>query len=161
MSEKVLKPVPMTFEHQELVLLHKLAERAHRLTVASGDEQLLIADLAARLENALEMVGDELTCLETIVDMLPGHLQDAARRLIVYNEGDEHVAVAIWSEQDVFERARENGLKVTREQAQEVIDQMDRHQDAEIGLTWTTIDYLLDDMNLPEREEEDGEEEES
>ncbi len=56
----------------------------------------------------------------------------------------DHVAVAIWSEEDVLGRAKERGIPITREQAQEILDEMDGKQDCELGITWTTIDCYLD-----------------
>ena len=43
----------------------------------------------------------------------------------MYNTGDEHVAVAIWGEEDVFHQAKQRGWKITREQAQEILAKMD------------------------------------
>jgi len=60
---------------------------------------------------------------------------------------DLHVAVAIWQEDDVIEFAKENDIKVTRKQAQDIIDRMDRKQDCTMGITWTTIECYLDDLD--------------
>jgi len=59
---------------------------------------------------------------------------------------DEHIAVAIWCEEDVFGRAEERGMVITREQAQSIIEQMDANHDAELGITWDTIDAGLDEL---------------
>jgi len=58
---------------------------------------------------------------------------------------DEHVAVMVWSEDDMLCRAGERKIKITREQAQDIIDRIDRKQDATLGITWDTIDCYLDD----------------
>jgi len=58
---------------------------------------------------------------------------------------DEHVAVVVWSEDDVLCRAKEREIKITREQAQDIIDRIDHKQDATLGITWDTIDCYLDD----------------
>ena len=56
---------------------------------------------------------------------------------------NQHVAVAIWCEDDVLELAREKGMKCSRKRAREIIDEVDRKQDCELGITWDTIsDYL-------------------
>ena len=60
--------------------------------------------------------------------------------------GDKHVAVAIWGEDDVFEKAKERGIKITRKQVQEILEHVDSHQDCELGITWTTIDCELDEL---------------
>lgn len=59
---------------------------------------------------------------------------------------DEHVAVAVWSEDDVLGRAKEREIKITKEKAQEIIDRIDRKQDATLGISWDTIDCYLDDL---------------
>ncbi|MGA7677805.1 MAG: hypothetical protein WCA51_05485 [Dehalococcoidia bacterium] len=55
----------------------------------------------------------------------------------------QHVAVAIWCEDDVLELAKEEGIKCSRKRAREIIDGIDHEQDAELGISWDTIrDYL-------------------
>ena len=60
--------------------------------------------------------------------------------------GDKHLAVAVWSEDDVLDRAKERHIKITREQAREIIDQIDRKQDDDLGISWTTINCYLDEL---------------
>ena len=60
--------------------------------------------------------------------------------------GDEHVCIAIWSEEDVFGRAKERGMTITREQAQEVLSLMDSKQDCSMGISWDTMDVYLDEV---------------
>ena len=61
-------------------------------------------------------------------------------------EGIEgHVAVAIWQREDVVGRAEERGIKITDEQADEILDSIDRKQDCEYGINWITIDCFVDD----------------
>ena len=144
----------IAFTQSELRGLHKLVDHAHRMTVEVGNEELWLQDLEVRLATAIELPVDGIKYKEGLVALLPEHLQSAARRLIVYNTGDEHVAVAVWCEEDVFERAKEKRLKISREQVQEIIADMDRKQDCELGISWTTIDSYLDEMPLEEIKEE-------
>jgi hypothetical protein len=58
---------------------------------------------------------------------------------------NQHVAVAIWCEDDVLELAEEEGIKCSRKRAREIIDAIDRKQDAETGISWNTIRLYLDD----------------
>ena len=60
--------------------------------------------------------------------------------------GEQHVAVAIWGEEDVLERARKRGMTITQEQAREIIDTIDHKQDCELGISWDTIDCYLDEL---------------
>ncbi|MBA7587630.1 hypothetical protein ES708_29661 [subsurface metagenome] len=69
-------------------------------------------------------------------------VEEAIKRL-KWN-GKQHVAVAIWSEDDVLGRAKERGIKCSRAWAREIIDKIDNKQDCSLGITWDTIDcYLL------------------
>ena len=59
---------------------------------------------------------------------------------------NQQVAVAVWCEDDILERAGERKIKITRKQAAEILDEMDAKQDCELGITWTTIDCYLDEL---------------
>jgi len=71
-------------------------------------------------------------------------IEQAIKRL--HHSDGQHVAVAIWCEDDVFVRARERGLTITREQAQEVLRLMDSKHDCEMGISWATMDVYLDEI---------------
>jgi hypothetical protein len=58
----------------------------------------------------------------------------------------EHIATAIWCEEDVLGRAKELGKKITRKQAQDILDDIERHHDAELGISWTTLDCAIQDL---------------
>lgn len=104
-------------------------------------EDLELKDLEARLATAIELpVSDS----EVVLQLVPEHLQDAVKRILGGN--DEHVAVAVWCEEDVFGRAKEKRMKISREEAQEILADIDRKQDAELGITWDTIDCYLDEL---------------
>ncbi len=69
-------------------------------------------------------------------------VKDVIESLKEYDQ-DEHIAAAIWSEDDVLTCAKELGIKITREQAAELIDYIDTHEDCDLGITWETIYALL------------------
>ena len=73
-----------------------------------------------------------------------GTVRELVDRLNRQYKPDDHVAVAIWGEDDVLERAEERDMSITREQAQSILQQMDSNHDAELGITWDTIDAGLD-----------------
>lgn len=64
---------------------------------------------------------------------------------------NEVVAVAIWCVEDVLARAEERGIKISKEQAEEILDEIDRKQDASLGISWDTIDAYLDDFKKREK----------
>ena len=52
----------------------------------------------------------------------------------------------IWSTEDVLHQAKEKGVKLTEDEANEILLQMERKHDADIGISWTTIDVYIDDL---------------
>ena len=59
---------------------------------------------------------------------------------------DEHVAVDVWCVEDVLERAEERGIKISRKEAEEIIDEIHRKRDSTIGINWDVIDAYLDEV---------------
>ena len=151
-EKEFLKQRPFMLTERELRRLHQVVERAE--ASIKGVEDLELKDIEARLAAAIELPADEADILQMVPQLVPEHLRDAVQRII--GCGGEHVAVAIWCEEDVFDRAKERGEKISREQAQEIISMMDRKHDCELGITWTTIDVLLDDMRQNEVERVKG-----
>jgi len=52
----------------------------------------------------------------------------------------------IWSTEDVLHQAKEKGVKLTEDEANEILLQMERKHDADIGISWGTIDVYIDDL---------------
>jgi len=61
-------------------------------------------------------------------------------------QSDEHIAVAIWCEDDVIEKAQEMNMTITREEAREILDNVEANHDCELGITWDTLDAYLDEL---------------
>jgi len=53
---------------------------------------------------------------------------------------NEVLAVAIWSIDDVLERAKERDISLTKDQAENILSIIHRKQSAEYGINWNTID---------------------
>jgi hypothetical protein len=71
----------------------------------------------------------------------------------LHYKANEVIAYDIWTVEDVIERAHENGKEVTQEQAEEVLEFIQHHRDANLGITWIKIDCALDELGeLPEYE---------
>ena len=70
-------------------------------------------------------------------------VQEVIDRLKRYNPNDV-VAVAIWCVEDVLAEAKERGIAINKEQAGEILDMIDRKQDASLGISWDTIDAAID-----------------
>ncbi|MBI2836121.1 MAG: DUF1380 family protein [Chloroflexi bacterium] len=87
-------------------------------------------------------------------------VQEIIERLQRQYNPDEHVAVHIWCEEDVLGKAEELGYLCTKEEAQEILDDIHQHIDCELGITWDTLAcYIQDTLQAsPDpKEEEEGE----
>jgi len=71
-----------------------------------------------------------------------------------FNKPKEHICLIIWSVEDVEERARETNIKITRAEAEEILDKMENNHDATIGVNWDTIGAYLYDLNSERLEKE-------
>jgi hypothetical protein len=67
----------------------------------------------------------------------------------------EHICLIIWCVEDVIHRAEERGLQVTKQQTEEIIDEMEHRHDATIGVSWDTIDTYLNDIEREQMEKEE------
>ena len=52
----------------------------------------------------------------------------------------------IWSTEDVLHQAKEKGVNLTKDEANEILLHMERKHDADIGISWGTIDDYIDDL---------------
>ncbi len=68
---------------------------------------------------------------------------EEAKRRLTGVEG--HVAVAIWTRADVMERAEILSIPLTDEDADNILDDIDRKQDSELGIIWITLDVYIQD----------------
>jgi len=51
-----------------------------------------------------------------------------------------------WGVEDILDRAEERNLEITDDIAQNILYRMDHRHDCEYGITWTTIDVYLDEL---------------
>lgn len=79
-------------------------------------------------------------------------VKEIIERLQGYNP-ESHIAVAIWSEEDVIWYA-ENQMDVviSIDKAQDILDDIDRHQDCEWGITWESIRTTIQDSLPPDKD---------
>ncbi len=84
---------------------------------------------------------------EGIPDDITIRVHDDEEYCLPENRFKEHYAISVsWNVTDVKEKAEEKGMKITTSQAIQVLDNMERNHDAELGITCTTIDCWLDEL---------------
>ena len=76
-------------------------------------------------------------------------VREAIERLQRYDL-DAHVAMPLWTAVDVLGLAQDRGINLTDQQADEILDYIERHHDAEIGINWDVIDANLDFVEIGE-----------
>jgi hypothetical protein len=69
-------------------------------------------------------------------DELIKHLQD-------YYKPDEQICAHLWTRSDVYDMASNYPNEITDEQADKVLELMERQLDSSLGVTWDTVDYYL------------------
>lgn len=60
-----------------------------------------------------------------------------------YAKNNKATCVLIWVAEDVLSRAEDLDIKCAEAEANDILEYMERKQDAEHGVTWDTIDYHL------------------
>ena len=66
-------------------------------------------------------------------------VKDLMYKLKGWYKPEDHLAVHIWSIDDVLGTAEEMGVELSVDDANEIIDNIDSHIDSEYGITWETI----------------------
>ena len=66
-------------------------------------------------------------------------VKDLISKLREWHKPEDHLAVHIWSVDDVLGTAEEMGVKLSLKDANSIIDDIDGHIDSELGITWETI----------------------
>ena len=73
---------------------------------------------------------------------------EVARNLFDFGHTiSEVIAVSIWTTEDVFTKAEQMKTSLTLKEAEEILEEVNRKQDATIGITWDTIEQAI--LNKP------------
>ena len=64
---------------------------------------------------------------------------------IIHDKKGRALKISVsWCLEDVLWRAKDRGLKISKDEASEVLGLMYKHHDASIGLSWEVIDVWMD-----------------
>ena len=75
-----------------------------------------------------------------------GDLRDRGQIIAALNLYWTGKMVIVWDRSDIFGKAWARGRLLTNEQADDLLDDLRRHHDPELGVTWTTIECALDEV---------------
>ena len=70
--------------------------------------------------------------------------EEAIRR--IQSCSTDHVAMGLWEVEDILLAAEGLGVRLNDEQADEILDAIDRHQDCELGITWATLSIAVSEF---------------
>ncbi len=70
-------------------------------------------------------------------------VEDLINNLKENYKPNEVLAVAIWSKGDITQAAKEKRLTLTDDQIDMILDDIDRHQDASMGISWETVKFFF------------------
>lgn len=62
------------------------------------------------------------------------------------NYWDGKIAI-VWSAQDIMNRAEDNDIDITEEQAKDILNSILEKHDCEQGITWDTIDLAIQEYS--------------
>ncbi|MDR3611249.1 MAG: hypothetical protein P4L27_11845 [Ignavibacteriaceae bacterium] len=59
---------------------------------------------------------------------------------------EESICMHYWQVDDVLEKAEEMGEEINREDAEQILEDMERHIDSEMGVSWTNVSEGIKDF---------------
>lgn len=71
--------------------------------------------------------------------------KEQAAKIIGELPGEAHLVMVLWLQEDILDRAEERGIGLSKKQADEILDLVERKQDACIGVNWNVLDCWTDD----------------
>lgn len=94
------------------------------------------------LNHTIKAVTDALCLSENVTQDEYNLVERMLEQLRDY--GSMKIA-AIWSTEDVLWKAEEMDVELTEEDAEWILSEVDRHQDSSLGITWTNIEYEIEE----------------
>jgi hypothetical protein len=73
-------------------------------------------------------------------------VKDLRKHLDKYLKNNETIAWDIWTLEDVFDQAKNLKIKITKEQAIQILETMQHRKDASIGLNWDVLTIHIEDI---------------
>jgi hypothetical protein len=69
--------------------------------------------------------------------------EQAIKKIQADYKPDEIICLSIWERSDIHYQAEEKGMEITDEQADGILERMEDKFDANLGISWGTIDVYL------------------
>lgn len=73
-------------------------------------------------------------------------VQELIEELNKFHKKDDTILAHIWQVRDILDRAKEREISLTEFQADEILENMDRHIDCTLGVCWDTVDVFTDNF---------------
>ena len=117
---------------------------AEKKSIAKAREYLIKRGICARDGSGESNVEALFLRIHRLDSELVGLTAEQCLHLLDDSIGRDQYAIAVWHIEDVESLAQERDKKLTQKQAKEVIKRVDKHQDAEFGISWDTLDAWID-----------------
>jgi hypothetical protein len=76
-------------------------------------------------------------------------VKDVIKSLLDQYSLDDVVAVSIWTREDVLSRAKEIRYRLTKDQVDEVLEEVNRKHDASQGINWDVLGCHIENVGTP------------
>ena len=117
---------------------------AEKKSIAKAREYLIKRGICALDGSGEPNVEALFLQMHRLDSELVGLTAEQCLHLLDDSIGRDQYAIAVWHIEDVESLAQERDKKLTQKQAKEVIKRVDKHQDAEFGISWDALDAWID-----------------
>ena len=93
----------------------------------------------------MDIKQDNIERIQTRIDMIRQESRTLSYRIERMTEQTMEIQIE-WSTEDVLQRAKDNDVKLTEDEANSILLEMQRDYDADVGINWETIDDYIDDL---------------
>jgi len=98
-------------------------------------------------------LGDVSVCPDDVHVVIVNHDCVREQQLFEANKGKEKpeerllTKISIsWCDQDVEQKASEMGIELTKREVSDVLSDLERRHDADVGISWVTIACIIDEV---------------
>lgn len=78
--------------------------------------------------------------------------KEVADRILRGGSPNEQIACSFWTVDDIFTQAGEMHVKVTEQEAKEIIQRIDEGKNATTGINWEVIEYHIRNFLLAKKD---------
>lgn len=101
---------------------------------------LLLIYEGSKKPSSRQWARDEILKMAQLADQQVAHTKKMEKSINI-----------VWSVEDIFERARQENIKITEKQALEILENVENNHDANIGINWEVLDFHIEDITTEQK----------